>query len=392
MPTTGPFTRTESSGSGPAYHRTITTYRQSTPYTLRLAYEARVSYNTIVANTWGLGTVNCGAYSFDVTSSPMFAQAHARAYSRFKDDMYGKADLGVSLAERKQAIGMIAQRASQVLNFARHLRAGRFTLALHDLGLEVVSKRETPRLFRAVVRHNGKSVVRYSRRTHIKPPGPPKKRDYEVTFKKGAKFFGRNFLEVHFGWSPLVKDIGDAVEVIHTPVFNKLGKKVIGRGSASQQKPSPPSTMSNYSLQSNFYWNTKVQLIADVVVNDPNLVNLQRLGFANPPALLWETVPFSFVVDWFVNVGDVLNSYTDFIGMSLNNSCTTVYSVIKEDRYYKGNLGAGLSIGQINTRTYISVKRSTGISGPTLQIKPFNGFSLTRGVTAVALLTQFLRG
>lgn len=393
MPITGPFTRTEFSGSGPSYHRTITTRRQSPPYRLRLAYEARVSYNDIVANPFGLGTANCGTYSFDVTSSPLYAQAHAAAYSRFKDALFETADLGVSLAERKQSVDMVSQRALQILNAARHLKSFRFTQAIQALGLEVLSKKETPRLFRAVVRRPGGSVVTRKRggKTSIKRRFRPVY-EKEITLRKSAKSFGKNFLEIHFGWSPLVQDIGNAVEVMHSPVFKGLGKVVKARGSANQQKPLAPTTMSNYSLTSQFYWTTKVQLISDVTVTDPNLLNLSRLGFVNPASLLWETVPFSFLVDWFVNVGDVLNSYTDFVGMNLNNSCTTVYSVIKEDRYYKGNVpGAGIQIRPINTRTYVSVKRSTGISGPTLQIKPFNGFSLARGVTAVSLLTQFLR-
>lgn len=394
MPTTGPFTRTESSGVGPAYHRSITTYRQSPPYSLRLAYEAKVSFNTIVSNHWGMGSENCGAYSFDVTASPMFAQAHAKAYSRFKQQLFEKADLGISLAERKQSVDMIAQRATGILNAARHLKAFRFTQAIQSLGIDIVSKKETPRLFRAVVRRPGGSIVTRTRggKTSIKRRFKPTF-EREITLRKSAKSFGSNFLELHFGWSPLVQDIGNAVEVLHSPVFKGLGKVAKGRGSASQQKPSAPTTMSDFSLVTQYYWDTKVQLIADVIVTDPNLLNLSRMGFVNPAALLWEVVPFSFLVDWFVNVGDVLNSYTDFVGMNLSNSCTTTYSVIKGDRYYKGWNKAGTAkvIGQINTRTYISVKRSTGISGPTLQIKPFNGLSLDRGLTAVSLLTQFLR-
>jgi hypothetical protein len=32
----------------------------------------------------------------------------------------------------------------------------------------------------------------------------------------------------------------------------------------------------------------------------------QRLGFTNPALLLWEVIPYSFVIDWFMNVGEFL--------------------------------------------------------------------------------------
>jgi hypothetical protein len=49
----------------------------------------------------------------------------------------------------------------------------------------------------------------------------------------------------------------------------------------------------------------------------PAMSNLQRqirgfldlLGFELNPAIIWEAVPFSFVVDWFINVGGYLNGF-----------------------------------------------------------------------------------
>jgi hypothetical protein len=38
------------------------------------------------------------------------------------------------------------------------------------------------------------------------------------------------------------------------------------------------------------------------------------------------------------------------------------------------------------------MQRATGISKPALQLKPFRGFSLTRGVTAASLIVQQLKG
>lgn len=51
------------------------------------------------------------------------------------------------------------------------------------------------------------------------------------------------------------------------------------------------------------------------------------LGFTNPAAVLWEATPFSFVVDWFLPIGDYLKTLD---GSTLNglllckDFCTTV--------------------------------------------------------------------
>jgi hypothetical protein len=36
---------------------------------------------------------------------------------------------------------------------------------------------------------------------------------------------------------------------------------------------------------------------------------LDSLGFELNPGIIWDAIPFSFVVDWFVNVGKVANSF-----------------------------------------------------------------------------------
>jgi hypothetical protein len=39
---------------------------------------------------------------------------------------------------------------------------------------------------------------------------------------------------------------------------------------------------------------------------------LHALGVSKAASVIWEAIPFSFVVDWFVNVGDVIASVEDW--------------------------------------------------------------------------------
>lgn len=50
-------------------------------------------------------------------------------------------------------------------------------------------------------------------------------------------------------------------------------------------------------------------------MRNPGLRQLNGLGLLNPALLWWELLPYSFVVDWFLPVGDVLTSLTAGIGM-----------------------------------------------------------------------------
>jgi len=108
-----------------------------------------------------------------------------------------------------------------------------------------------------------------------------------------------------------------------------------------------------------------------------------QLGFVNPVSVAWQLVPFSFVVDWFVNVGQFIGSYTDFVGVEQSNPCVTRYQVAD-------------CIVSANNRPYvyeglsIYVRRTLGIPSPSLKVRPWNGVSPVRAATAIALLIQQL--
>jgi hypothetical protein len=41
------------------------------------------------------------------------------------------------------------------------------------------------------------------------------------------------------------------------------------------------------------------------------------LAFIDPLTTLWEIVPYSFIVDWFVNIGDLVKAYSPFVSGNL---------------------------------------------------------------------------
>lgn len=345
MPTFGPFTKALTYGPSSRYgFHNATWYRQTAPYTHRLAYN--------VDKAWigdGNQNPNTDASSWSVyppdVSSVANNQAIQKARNRLNSSLGSSASIGTTLAEWRQSLSMIEARSLQLYHAARALRKGRLGDFRNALQLD------------------------------------PSDRGSRKRLAKG-KTFGNVWLEHHFGWAPLVKDIGDAVDLLQsTPPFDT----VRGRGSSA-------------NLEAFSYTNVKVrrelkvrcQLLAEVWVSNPNLFLANRLGFVNPAAVAWELIPFSFLVDWFVPIGGFLSQWTDFVGLSLQDPATTLtWEYTDSETYvpYPGYLKFPATV-----KTRFVMQRTGGIASYRLAPNRVTGLSASRGLTAVSLLLQQLKG
>lgn len=279
--------------------------------------------------------------------------AYNNAYKKFVDKLGDQSQWGVNLAEQESALSMIVKRATQLRNFTKKLRRGDLRGAGRELGI-------------------------------AKP----------TSTRKTAKNFSNLWLEYHFGWEPLVKDIGAAVETLQSPYplciirgkgshqfnFSETNRSyVLGYGFADQEVQTTTLDI-----------RTHVLIQAWVRVDNPNLYLANQLGFVNPLSIAWELVPYSFVVDWFGNVGQVLASFTDFAGVSFVDPFWTSYQV--GNRAYQASFGPTSSYSATKA-TGAYVRRHIGVPpGPTLALKPFKGLSVSRGATAISLLLKTLKG
>jgi hypothetical protein len=211
-------------------------------------------------------------------------------------------------------------------------------------------------------------------------------------WRKKGKSFGNLFLEGHFGWEPLVKDIGAAVEVLQSGVPPcRVVTSSKGTRTGSANTPTYNDPIDYWSWTDTVAW----QIGADVIVSNPNLWLANQLGFVNPALVAWDMVPFSFVLNWFVSVEEFLSGFTDFWGLTLSNSWTSSY-VIRSERQWQiqknwPNTGSN-TVYYDYTRKFVQAKRVPGgIPTPSLLIRQPWRLSPTRGLTAVSLLLQQLR-
>jgi len=128
----------------------------------------------------------------------------------------------------------------------------------------------------------------------------------------------------------------------------------------------------------------------EVKISNPNVAIANQMGFVNPLSVAWEAVPFSFVVDWFANVGQCLSAMTDFAGFSVTRSWTTDRLTMTRSYTFDQMNGTGSEYHEQYSSKYFSHSRGSGVASPTLN-SALRPIGVIRGATAISLLVQQLK-
>lgn len=76
----------------------------------------------------------------------------------------------------------------------------------------------------------------------------------------------------------------------------------------------------------------KFRVAAEVRITNPFAHTVDSIGVLNPALVLWEKVPFSFVVDWVLPIGSWLQQLPPLLGLDISNVYTTTFS---EEFYFR---------------------------------------------------------
>lgn len=169
-------------------------------------------------------------------------------------------NLAVSAAEGKQTVNMAVSAVKTIGGVISDLKRGKFENAARRLGVK---------------------------------EKPSKLRHTDVA--------GR-FLELQYGWLPLMSDTYEAMKAYHALTSNSRRSLISAQVSRSAQRDSSCSA-TTYSCKGTLKSTIKVIYEASEVISAP-----RSLGLVDPASVVWEKIPYSFVVDWFIPIGDYLEN------------------------------------------------------------------------------------
>lgn len=210
-----------------------------------------------------------------------------------------------------------------------------------------------------------------------------------LTGRKRSKEFlnlGSEYLNVEFGWKPFIQDVLAMLE-FNQKVRKRLsqlkrdnGKPVRRRGNVSSSKSTSSSTTSGFlypTLTSDFYTtyppgsrtvitstSTRVTFAAafrywipdiDDAETEDRLVR-KLLGIRLTPSLLWELTPWSWLIDWFSSIGDIL----DNVSGNAADNLTAPYAYVMAHRINETSVTESANFKQAGILSVTSsLKRQT---------------------------------
>lgn len=148
----------------------------------------------------------------------------------------------------------------------------------------------------------------------------------------------RKYIEYVYGWKPLMSDIYGIMEMAKESGSRPL--LLSGRGTA-QRNASGSGYVTAVSEHTVTEWTTHEEVRTTCKLYgriDPEYAGLRalnQLGLLNPASLAWDLVKWSFVVDWFVPIGPVLNALTAPAGLTFVAGTTS--SRLRSFGSYKNN-------------------------------------------------------
>lgn len=254
----------------------------------------------------------------------------------------------VALGESKEAMQMVATRTSQLYHALRGAKSGNFSAVAKALGVRSRSR-------------SGK----LSKTTVVDP--------------------GHVWLEYEFGWRPLIHDLEDGANA-----FFALTNKPLSRTYKASKKKVIDLTE---TASSSVITGEAVTIRALRAVITEDYSPWYSLGLTDASSVVWELMPYSFVVDWFIPFGNYLQARAALHGFKNAVISETVKSTLTKKRlhfetpYWSYDIiGNGASVRIVN----VTRRPNVQLVVPRPGVKPWRSIVDVRHLAdSVALLLNF---
>jgi hypothetical protein len=220
------------------------------------------------------------------------------------------------------------------------------------------------------------------------------------------------WLEYRYGWKPLMYDcaeIFDQSEKLLRRAAQREPFRVARGGSNDSRSEIVEFTapLSAWSVKGEKKNKAKVRASAGIIYQQrpistaAEVSRVAGLDLRSAPATIWELVPYSFVADWFIGVGDWLQAVTPRPDIRIRSSWVT--TVVESSSDISGEISRTVGMplvtitGPTNTirNNWVTVSRSVNPSLPSTPLLQKQYLSRVRTVDAAALtlgkITRVLR-
>lgn len=202
--------------------------------------------------------------------------------------------------------------------------------------------------------------------------------------------FSERWLEYQFGWMPLFSDLHGGYELL-TEDLSSRGLIFSAVRSYEDTVEFGTSTP-NWEMKGSSHIQSRVKVYA--AVDNKKIADLARYGFLNPLQIAWELVPYSFVVDWFMPVGNLIGAFGATRGLTFVGGFTSSRVSSKCSWVYKPEAALGAVYegegfpGACSVEAYSRTALST-FPFPSVYFK--SPFSTSHVTSALALLRQLIK-
>ena len=202
-----------------------------------------------------------------------------------------------------------------------------------------------------------------------------------------GKTVSERWLEYQYAWLPLMSDIYDTSELL-SEGLTRNGQLLSATRVITDSRPYESSsgwTVLRGTAKASYRCKLFYRL------DNPSIDALSRLGLINPLEVAWAVVPFSFVIDWVIPIGTLLEAYSATLGLSFVDGCISMKGeILASGVHDKPNYAYYLDGSRFRwIMDHVGFQRVTCTATPLPYFK--SPFSTTHLASAVALARQLRR-
>lgn len=198
-----------------------------------------------------------------------------------------------------------------------------------NLAVAFAERKQTMDMFSS----NAKTIARQVR--NFKGSHP---KDWKQVVKGNWKNTPNRWLELQYGWKPLISDIQgacqafDTLESSNNPYLAKVSGVSGENTESTWNKVSNTTTINYFKVQEQ--WKHRCRVVLYYKLRNPLLARFASLGLTNPFELAWEKMKYSFVIDWFLPVGNWLSALDADFGWDFHSGTLTKFTSGGADSVY----------------------------------------------------------